>query len=192
MSGVLGVVIFNFSFITAVPCVMSIAHHKVSMKQVVVYAVCTMCFLYILMGILGSMAFDRPDADVMASLLRPEAPVITKLAVFGFTHSIVPCIPVYCLLLQQEFKQNLRLSDRAAFVASSVAPWVAACWFYNGDGCFDTLVRWAALLVNGFVNLVMPLALWLQCFAPQGQPDISKSSLRFIFASSAHTGRRLG
>lgn len=166
MSGVLGVVIFNYAFVTAVPCVLNSADSSVQMKQVVALAVGGMCFLYILMGILGSMAFDRPDADVMASLLKPNAPVITKLAVFGFSHAIVPCIPVYCLLLQSGFKQNLRMSAPMAYLCGSLVPWMVALFFYNGDGFFDALVRWASLLINGFVNLVFPLALYLQSSAP--------------------------
>lgn len=161
LAGVLGVVIFNYSFVTAIPCVLVLAQPSLNMKQVICAAVATMCTLYIIMGTLGSMAFDAPDADVMASLLKPDAPVITKLAVFGFTHAIVPCIPVYCLLLQSALVANFGMSKTYAYVLSSVCPWLVALAFYNGD-FFDTLVRWAALLVNGVVNLVLPLAFTLQ------------------------------
>eukprot|EP00656_Telonema_subtile_P058231 TRINITY_DN9803_c0_g2_i1.p1 TRINITY_DN9803_c0_g2~~TRINITY_DN9803_c0_g2_i1.p1 ORF type:complete len:359 (+),score=63.87 TRINITY_DN9803_c0_g2_i1:666-1742(+) len=192
MSGVLGVVIFNYSFITAVPCVLNSADSAVRMKRVVAAGVGTMCFLYITMGILGSMAFDMPDADVMASLLKPDAPVVTKLAVFGFTHAIVPCIPVYCLLLQSGFTQNLKWSPRASYSCSSLVPWMIALFFYNGDGFFDALVRWASLLVNGFVNLVFPLALYLQfSLCPHGTPSIPRSKSR-EFAVLSSPGLSLG
>lgn len=154
----LGVVIFNFAFVVAVPSLLAESMPGVDVKEAMCTAVGVMLVVYLAFGLTGGHAFHHSHADVLTSLLTSAAPAQTKLAAFGFALAIVPCIPIYTVLVKENLLQA-GLTWRSAFLYSNIVPWMVAMVAYTSRA-FGDIVDWSSLLVSGFVNFAIPLLVY--------------------------------
>jgi len=161
LAGFLGTVVFNYSFVISVPSLVNEKRDGVDMAKAVWGSTVFMTIVYLTTGVLGAMAFQINHTNVMQDLLYPAAPVVTKLAVFGYTMAIIPAIPIYGILLQYNLEQQRLLTGWKAYMVGNGLPWLTVMVFMY-QPMFNTLVNWTSLLVNGFVNFSIPLAVFLK------------------------------
>jgi len=166
VAGVLGIVIFNFSYVVAVPSLCNEKADKVEMQRPIIAAVLFMLTIYFAMGLMGDAAFDDEDSDILATILQPDpdsgaTPAVAKFAVFAFAHAIVPCIPLYCVLIGYNLRDGFGMAPWLAYTLSNVVPWLIALILVY-QPFFSALVGWSSLLVSGFVNFTIPLLLVLK------------------------------
>lgn len=155
MNGVVGVVIFNYAYIVAVPVLRSDAHPRSSFSCSMRVAVAYMAVMYFIFGLCGSFAFKAVNENLLVSVLRDGVPVISKLAVFALSFALQPSIPVYVILLSRSMAE---LGIRSPVFWANFIPWsLAACAYMQS--WFLAIVNWSGLLVLGFMNYSIPLAL---------------------------------
>ena len=150
----------------AVPSLANEKADRVQMRSPIVRAVVFMLVIYVAMGLLGDAAFADENSDILATILNPEldpddrssgqTPVIAKFAVFAFSHAIVPCIPLYCVLIGYNLREGFGMASVPAYLLSNVVPWFIAL-LLTYQPFFSALVGWSSLFVSGWVAVAPSL-----------------------------------
>jgi len=173
LSGVLGVVIFNYAYIVAVPSLRADSAPKANFEAAMWGGVCFMWLMYTVYGLMGSLAFAKVDSNFLSSILRGSVPFISKSAVFALSFALQPSIPVYVILLARNLEEA---GVPGAVIWANLTPWsLAACCYMQK--WFAEIVNWSGLLVLGFINYSIPLALVILAHASAGEISIHRSSI---------------
>lgn len=162
LGGVLGIVIFNYAYIVAVPSLRSDSKQDVNFNAATWGGVAFMMVMYIVYGYLGALSFPQVADNLLVSILQPEVPSITKAAVFALSFAFVPAIPVYVILLARSI-EDAGISERLSTILANLIPWTIALLCYM-QSWFSIIITWSGLLVLGFINYNIPLLLILLAF----------------------------
>eukprot|EP01065_Artemidia_motanka_P001155 TRINITY_DN10544_c0_g1_i2.p1 TRINITY_DN10544_c0_g1~~TRINITY_DN10544_c0_g1_i2.p1 ORF type:complete len:566 (+),score=94.76 TRINITY_DN10544_c0_g1_i2:85-1782(+) len=160
-SSIVGVSVFNFAYIIAVPSLQAESSPKADFKGSMWAAVLVMLTVYLYMGFLGGTATHPDDrsANVLNLFMVPGAPHVTKIAVFAYATALVLPIPVYVILLRRTLEQG-RVTEPGlqSIIVSNMVPWLLALMCYM-QPWFGAIVNWSSLLCLGFINYSIPLAI---------------------------------
>eukprot|EP00754_Rhynchopus_humris_P041512 Rhum_TRINITY_DN25070_c0_g1::Rhum_TRINITY_DN25070_c0_g1_i1::g.181094::m.181094 len=156
-SALLGVAVFNFAFVIAVPSLFSDSDVAVDFRRSMWWSVGIMSCLPMAVGILGVLAADpgAPSANILQAMYSAEdSPFLVRLAALGYSVGLALPIPLYHILC----KRNLALIMPKAVgdPLSIAAPWALACVCYM-QPWFGLLINWSSLLCLGFINYSIPL-----------------------------------
>jgi len=155
LSGVPGVIIFNYAYIVAVPSLVADTRPKERFGTWMWVAVTFMWLMYAAYGLSGSLAFPDVMDNVLRSLLREEVPAISKAAVFALSIALQPSIPVYVVLLSRNLAE---VGVAGPTFWANFVPWSLALLCYM-QTWFAAIINWSGLLVLGFINYSVPLAI---------------------------------
>lgn len=161
MSMIVGVAVFNFAYIIAVPSLKTESSPEAKFPQSMWTAVLVMLGVYCYVGGLGGSATHVTDGsgNVLNLFMVPGAPTVTRLAVFSYAFAIVLPIPVYVILLRRSLEQGNIVSPGLAGIAvSNAVPWALALLCYM-QAWFSAIINWSSLLCLGFINYTVPLAI---------------------------------
>lgn len=180
LSGVLGVVIFNYAFIVAVPSLRADSAPKANFRAAMWGGVCFMWLMYTIYGLMGSLAFANVGGNFLSSILRGSVPFISKSAVFALSFALQPSIPVYVILLSRNLEEA---GVPGAVIWANLTPWsLAACCYMQK--WFSEIVNWSSLLVLGFINYSIPLALVILAYDSAGEVSIHRSSFAQVISNA--------
>eukprot|EP00756_Hemistasia_phaeocysticola_P057174 Hpha_TRINITY_DN33803_c0_g1::TRINITY_DN33803_c0_g1_i1::g.27329::m.27329 len=159
-SPVVGVAVFNFAYIIAVPSLQMEAAPKANFKLAMWAAVLGMLAVYVSVGGAGGMHTSPHDqsANLLNLFMRAGAPEVTRIAVFAYAAALVLPIPVYVILLRRTIEQGGMAPGTPAIVVSNLIPWGMALVMYM-QPWFGAIINWSSLLCLGFINYSIPLAL---------------------------------
>ncbi len=159
-----GPILFNFAFVVTAPPLICGTVNVRRATRALVMACLLMATLYTIVGIAGANAANQSSDNNLLSLVLRGSDAGTMnfwdiLAVSLFGLSQLAAIPVYCELARETFLSHLQYSNRCmAFLASHVGPWIIVALTYN-SALFEAFVEWSSLLLLGFANFSVPLAL---------------------------------
>jgi len=173
LSGVLGVVIFNYAYIVAVPSLYADCKPSSNFKAAMWGGVGFMWLMYTVYGVMGSTAFREVDGNFLLSVLRAEVPLFSKAAVFGLSFALQPSIPNYVILLSRCLREA---GIPGSVIWANLAPWALAMFCYM-QTWFAAIVNWSGLLVLGFMNYSIPLACVLLVYLDGAGPSVQNLSL---------------
>ncbi|CAL1134958.1 unnamed protein product [Cladocopium goreaui] len=161
-SSLIGTVLFNFAFTSALP---SWVNEKKSDVPVGVTFWTTMSFvvvLYSLVGIIGGMAYS-PFYDTNENLfskLNASGSRIGQITVAAYPMlQNVTSIPVLAILIRCNLIQGGVPSSAATFIAVAL-PWLMSIPFYTGSG-FDTIAELGGLATSSVINFMIPLMMYV-------------------------------
>eukprot|EP00435_Cladocopium_sp_Y103_P035412 s3333_g9.t1 len=161
-SSLIGTVLFNFAFTSALP---SWVNEKKSDVPVGVTFWTTMSFvvvLYSLVGIIGGMAY-LPFYDTNENLfskLNASGSRIGQITVAAYPMlQNVTSIPVLAILIRCNLIQGGVPSSAATFIAVAL-PWLMSIPFYTGSG-FDTIAELGGLATSSVINFMIPLMMYV-------------------------------
>eukprot|EP00294_Goniomonas_avonlea_P008686 CAMPEP_0114552744 /NCGR_PEP_ID=MMETSP0114-20121206/7284_1 /TAXON_ID=31324 /ORGANISM="Goniomonas sp, Strain m" /LENGTH=411 /DNA_ID=CAMNT_0001737633 /DNA_START=40 /DNA_END=1272 /DNA_ORIENTATION=+ len=98
-SHVLGVIIFNFSYVVTIPSWVNEKKDGVSVCKPLWQSTISSTFGYLLIGLLGAWAYPHATANFLQSLSQESAGTLTRICSYLFSIGIIGLgIPVFCIM----------------------------------------------------------------------------------------------
>lgn len=164
-NSVLGTIIFNYAFVSTIPSWVNQKRKEVSINKSVWLSTSLSTLIYIIIGLLGALAFDfDPNGDLLSAINNSSSGVnhtIAQACVYIFPMvALMTSIPVFSIVIRYNLIANKICRKAFANFWGVIFPWLLSLLFYGGSGLL-VLINWASLLVNGVVNFILPLVLFI-------------------------------
>ncbi|KAF9982793.1 hypothetical protein BGZ75_005760 [Mortierella antarctica] len=163
ISQTFGSILFNYAFITAIPSWANAKQPKVSAHKTVGTSVTTMTCLFVLVSILGGMAYDIPanSSLVQAISSAPDSTILSKIAGYTFPiAALITSIPVNMIVVRYNLIQSGTCRKKWANALSGGLPWFFAIPGMTGSGLTEA-VNWCSLFLVSAANFVIPFVLYI-------------------------------
>ncbi|KAF8945937.1 hypothetical protein BGZ47_001709 [Haplosporangium gracile] len=163
MSQTFGSILFNYAFITAVPSWANAKQSHVSPHKTVGSNISLMTTLFVLVSVLGGMAFAIPGNSTMIQAISSSPDVTTLSQIAGYTFPIaalVTSIPINMIVLRYNLIQSKTCRKAWANVMAGGLPWLVAIPCMTGSGLTNA-VGWSSLFLVSSANFVIPFVLYI-------------------------------
>ncbi|OAQ31002.1 hypothetical protein K457DRAFT_17843 [Linnemannia elongata AG-77] len=163
MSQAFGSILFNYAFITAVPSWANAKQSHVSPHKTVGSNVSLMTILFVLVSVLGGMAFAIPENSTMIQAISSSSDVTTLSQIAGYTFPIaalVTSIPINMIVLRYNLIQSKTCRKAWANAMAGGLPWLVAIPCMTGSGLTNA-VGWSSLFLVSSANFVIPFVLYI-------------------------------
>eukprot|EP00744_Colponema_vietnamica_P000269 GILI01000478.1.p1 GENE.GILI01000478.1~~GILI01000478.1.p1 ORF type:complete len:479 (-),score=119.38 GILI01000478.1:215-1579(-) len=159
---VLGTAMFSYAFVVSMPSWVNEKRPDVNLNLAIWPSTIAGLVIKLSFGLMGAWAFYHLHNDNVLDLMdTPHTPLVTKLCVYLFNvGTIIPGIPPMSIVIRYNLIVDKICSARWAAFWGVVAPWLVAMFLCHGRG-FIYVVNWSALLATGFVNFVVPPAIYI-------------------------------
>jgi len=188
--------IFNFAFIISVPSWVNEKKRGVGINKSVWYANLLSSVLFLLVGLLGGMVFHYSDStDLLSAFgsntLKGPLRIVTMVTVYTFPIIVLlPGIPVNSIIVRYNLLKSQMMKRRLANFLAVILPWLVALPFYSG-GNFMKLINYVSLFVNGFINFIVPLWLYLLSYKLKASiPQTNEENVKRFKAMPMWSERR--
>jgi len=120
-------------------------------------------------GLLGALAFNFPNGDSSILTVLNDCSfkfpiwirIITQIGVYLFPIvTLLSGIPVFSIIIRYNLLENKICNKFWANFWAVIFPWLISVVFYTGNGLLN-VVNWTSLVVNGIINFVIPMVLYL-------------------------------
>ncbi|PRP75746.1 hypothetical protein PROFUN_09170 [Planoprotostelium fungivorum] len=166
-SNVLGSIIFNFAFITTVPSWCNEKAPGVSVKKTMTVSVVTATVFYAVIGLLGGFSLTfNPGSNLLIAIEESTVNIrplyyVSCVCVYLFPLvAVLTTLAVYSIIMKYNLVENGICNRNWATFWAVVFPWVISILLYPGSGFLD-VINWTSLCINGVVNFVIPLCLYI-------------------------------
>ncbi|CAK9002690.1 unnamed protein product [Durusdinium trenchii] len=157
-SSLIGTVLFNFAFTSALPSWVNEKKPDVPVGTTFWTTMCFVVVLYSVVGIVGGMAY-APFYDTNENLfskLNAGGSKVGQATVAAYPMlQNVTSIPVLAILIRCNLIQGGLPPAAATFIAVAL-PWLMSIPFYTGSG-FDTIAEVGGLATSSVINFIIPL-----------------------------------
>ncbi|KAG0375404.1 hypothetical protein BGX24_009159 [Mortierella sp. AD032] len=163
VSQTFGSILFNYAFITAVPSWANAKQSHVSPQKTVGSDVSIMTTLFVLVSVLGGMAYAIPENSSMIQAINSSSDVTTLSQIAGYTFPIaalVTSIPINMIVLRYNLIQSKTCQRGWADVLAGGLPWLVAIPCMTGSG-LTKAVEWSSLFFVSSANFVIPFVLYI-------------------------------
>ena len=191
-SRILGIVVFNYCFVTAVPSWINEKSPSVSIPRSIAQALTGATLIFASLGAIGALAYASfPDSTDLLDKLNQSGNMLMRVTYFVFPAIVnLTSIPIFSIVIKYNFLSNQVVSKPVANFVAVVLPWLLAVPFYTGAG-FNTIVTWTGVFVSGIVNFVVPLYMYVVAIRKYGNecgyfaPLLSSSEYHACASSDA-------
>ncbi|KYQ88837.1 hypothetical protein DLAC_10639 [Tieghemostelium lacteum] len=144
--------------------------NEVSVNRAVWYSGLFSWFGYLVIGLLGAMAYQSLGSDNILNLMgQLSSPAVTRVASFLFSLGVImPGIPI-CLITTRYNLTHI-CGKQASYFWGVIAPWLVAFVFCQKE-VFADLLNWSSLILNSLVNFIIPFVLYLKATDPNQSPS---------------------
>ncbi|KAF9901044.1 hypothetical protein EC991_006579 [Linnemannia zychae] len=163
MSQAFGLILFNYAFITAVPSWANAKQSHVSPHKTVGYNISLMTTLFVLVSVLGGMAYAIPENSTFIQVVSssPDVSLLSQIAGYTFPiAALVTSIPINMIVLRYNLVQSKTCRRGWAKVLAGGLPWLVAIPCMTGTG-LATAVAWSSLFLVSSANFVIPFVLYI-------------------------------
>ncbi|GAB5356362.1 hypothetical protein AAMO2058_000284000 [Amorphochlora amoebiformis] len=160
-SSIIGVAVFNYSVIIAIPSLKADSNPRAGFENAVSMSVWTISILYIFIGVLGSQAYGSSTDNIMDPMLMSGL-AMGRFASFAFVWALIPPLPIYTILISRNLEQVTR-KPIFSKIMGVLVPWTLALFLYMSEA-FGVFVVWTSILVLGFTNYTLPLTIAARAF----------------------------
>jgi hypothetical protein len=171
----LGVVLFNFPLVVAVPAWLSEKKATVDVPTVMWTSTWLSTFLYVLCGTLGAMAIPSVSGNMLESMMSGAFGLSMQLGAFVFEFMIIGIgIPLFSVLTRMNLTGSGLCSHAVGNVLAVYFPFSISWMLYQGDAVTE-LLAWGGVLFTSAVAFILPLMLALHTvleFDVQGVIDV--------------------
>jgi len=159
--GLIGTVLFNFAFTSALPSWVNEKRPEVSVFASFALTMGYVLVVYTVIGIVGGMAykpFYTTDENLF-SKLNAGGSKLGRVTVTAYPMlQNFTSIPVFSILIRYNLVQS-GLSDGMATFIAVVMPWILSIAFYTGSG-FNSISEIGGLATSSVINFIVPAALY--------------------------------
>ena len=171
----LGVVLFNFPLVVAVPAWLSEKKPTVNVPTVMWTSTWLSTFLYVLCGTLGAMAIPNVSGNMLESMMSGAFGVSMQFGAFIFEFMIIGIgIPLFSVLTRMNLTGSGLCSHAVGNLLAVYFPFSVSWMLYQGDAVTE-LLAWGGVLFTSAVAFILPLMLALHTvleFDVQGVIDV--------------------
>jgi hypothetical protein len=158
-SGMVGVILFNFSLVLAVPAWLHSKKNNVSVNTVVQGSTVLSTLLYIFVGGLGALAIPHVNVNMLKPMVSGAYGMGLQWVGSLFAFFIIGLdIPLFCVLTRYNLTHSGMCSERVANLVVVWIPWLTSWLFYQGDAIAE-LLDWGGVLFTAAVAFILPLYL---------------------------------
>ncbi|KAI9300601.1 hypothetical protein BJ944DRAFT_291577 [Cunninghamella echinulata] len=157
---VLGIVIFNFSYITTIPSWVNSLKPSVNVHRVLWISVIVSSLFYIILGICGAMAFDMPGSSDILSILSATGKTPSLVTAYLFpVVALVTSIPVFTIVIRSNLLRGQICNRSWSIFWSNFLPWIVCIPLQTKD-YVGTIQNWSSLFFQSTVNFILPFILY--------------------------------
>ena len=155
----LGVIIFNFALVIAIPAWLYEREPHVDVPTVVNYSSFVVVILYMLIGLLGAMAIPHVADNMLESMMSGAFGTMLSLGASLFAFAIVGLgIPLFSVLTRLNLTGSGLCSLRTGNMLAVYGPFAAAWMLYDGQA-ITKLLSWGGIIFTSLVAFILPLIL---------------------------------
>ena len=160
-SDMLGVILFNFTLVLAIPAWLHDKAPSVSVNKVVYGSTAISTGLYIAVGCLGAMAIPRVNVNMLLPMVSGAygSGMAAASSVFAF-FIIGLDIPLFSVLTRYNLTHSGLCSESTANLIVVWIPWSLSWIFYQG-GVGD-LLSWGGVIFTSAIAFILPLYIALR------------------------------
>lgn len=155
----LGVILFNFGLVMAIPAWLAEKKETVSVGKVVYGSTALSVLLYIGVGLLGALAIPNVNANMLAPMTTGAYGPYLQVGASVFAFFIIGLdIPLFSVLTRYNLVNSGLCSVRTANILVVYLPWGFGWLFYQGSAISE-LLSWGGILFTGALAFLLPLYL---------------------------------
>jgi amino acid permease len=174
-SDMMGVILFNFSLVLAIPAWLNEKKESVSVRHTIVVSTAISTALYISVGIIGALAIPEVNVNMLSPMTSGAFGRGIQVAASLFAFFIIGLdIPLFSVLARYNLTHSGMCSKRTANVLVVWIPWSISWAFYTGND-IGALLDWGGVLLTSAVAFLLPLYLARLALAAQPADDFDGS-----------------
>lgn len=157
----LGVVLFNFSLVIAIPAWLSEKDPSIDVGTVVWTSSWLSTLLYVLCGVLGALAIPNVSENMLESIMSGAFGTRMEVGASIFAFVIIGLgIPLYSVLTRMNLTGSGLCSHSVGNALAVYLPFSVSWMLYQGDAV-TKLLAWGGVLFTSVVAFILPLLLAL-------------------------------
>lgn len=158
-SSMLGVILFNFGLVMAIPSWLAEKKENVSVTRVVYGSTSISLVLYVVVGLLGALAIPNISPNALEPMTSGAFGVPLRIGASFFAFVIIGLdIPLFAVLTRYNLVNSGLCSTRIANLFVVYLPWSLSWLFYQGTAVSE-LLSWGGILFTGALAFLLPLYL---------------------------------
>jgi hypothetical protein len=156
-TNLLGVIMFNFALVLAIPAWLHEKKATVSTVKTVVYSTAIATTLYIGVGVLGALTISHVNVNLLTPMVSGAYGYGVQIAASIFAFFIIGLdIPLFCVLTRYNLTHSGLCNERTANLLVVYIPWGLAWLFYQGDAV-GNLLSWSGTILTSALAFILPL-----------------------------------
>ncbi|KAK3808153.1 MAG: hypothetical protein JOS17DRAFT_691919, partial [Linnemannia elongata] len=163
ISQTFGTILFNYAFITTIPSWANAKQPNVSIHKTVGWSVTITTIIYILVAILGGMAYQIPNNSTLIQAISSSPDVTILSQITGYTFPIaalITSIPINIIVIRYNLIQSGACNYMWSNLLAGVLPWLVAIPCMTGAG-LTTVINWSSLFLVSTANFIIPFILYI-------------------------------
>lgn len=158
-SNMLGVILFNFALVLAIPSLLYEKSSAVSISRVIHTSTILTTVLYVGVGLLGALTISHVNVNMLSPMVSGAYGEGVQIAASCFAFFIIGLdIPLFSVLARYNLTHSGLCDRRTANLAVVWLPWMLSWVFYQGDA-IGKLLDWGGILLTSMVAFLLPLYL---------------------------------
>lgn len=158
-SGMLGVILFNFGLVMAIPSWLAEKKENVRVSRVVYGSTAVSLVLYVAVGLLGALSIPNVSPNALESMTSGAFGTPLRIGASLFAFFIIGLdIPLFAVLTRYNLVNSGLCSTRLANLFVVYLPWSLSWLFYQGTAISE-LLSWGGILFTGALAFLLPLYL---------------------------------
>ncbi|KAG0265404.1 hypothetical protein BG011_004789 [Mortierella polycephala] len=158
-----GTILFNYAFITTVPSWANAKQPNVSIHKTVGCSVTITTIIYLMVAIIGGMAFKIPSNSslIQAISSSPDVTILSQIAGYTFPiAALITSIPINIIVIRYNLIQSGACNMLWSNVLAGVLPWMIAIPCMTGSG-LTAVINWSSLFLVSTANFIIPFILYI-------------------------------
>jgi hypothetical protein len=155
----LGVILFNFGLVMAIPAWLGEKKPHISVGKVVYGSTAISLVLYVAVGLLGALAIPHVNSNMLEPMVSGAFGLPLRMGASFFAFFIIGLdIPLFSVLTRYNLVNSGMCSTRTANILVVYLPWGFGWLFYQGSAISE-LLSWGGILFTGAIAFLLPLCL---------------------------------
>ncbi|CAO0790219.1 unnamed protein product [Mucor circinelloides] len=157
---VLGIVIFNYSFITTIPSWVNSLKPNVDIHRCMWVSVIISTIFYLVLGICGAMAYQMDASSDILAILSAHGSTASVVTAYLFpVCALITSIPVFTIVIRSNLLRGEICSPSWAIFWSNLFPWIVCIPLQTKDWV-NTIQNWSSLFFQSTCNFILPFILY--------------------------------
>jgi len=157
-----GIILFDFTLVTAVPAWLYEKSPDVSAPNVIISSTVMTSMVYIILGALGALSIPNVSQNMLSSMIAGDYGFYMQIGASIFAFVIIGLgIPLFSVLIRLNLTGSGLCTTQKANILAVYLPWAISWLFYNG-AAVEQLLSWGGMLFTSICAFLAPTLLALK------------------------------